>query len=83
LGLVLSFPSQVSGAAPAQGRSEDGTTVWKHHQINKKISYLHPLAWADLNKDGKVFFKMQLLHIGQAGTGLQIRIADFDEDGWK
>ena len=98
----------------------DGTTVWKHHLIDNKISQLHALAWDDMNKDGqpeiitgkryyahsgrdkgaedeiviasyqpslsadgKVSFKKQVLHVGQAGTGLYIRTADLDEDGWK
>ena len=98
----------------------DGTTVWKHHLIDKKISQLHALAWDDLNKDGqpeiitgkryyahsgkdkgakdkivlasyqpslgsdgKVSFTKQVLHVGQAGTGLYIQTADLDGDGWK
>ena len=31
----------------------DGTTVWKHHMIDKKISQMHALAWEDLDNDGK------------------------------
>lgn len=98
----------------------DGTTVWKHHLIDKKISQLHALAWEDLNNDGKleiitgkryyahsgkdrgaedeiiiasfqpsmdengkVSFKKEVLHTGQAGTGLYIQIADLNEDGKK
>ena len=98
----------------------DGTTVWKHHLIDKKISQLHALAWDDLNKDGqpeiitgkryyahsgrdkgaedeiviasyqphldgdgKVSFKKEVLHTGQAGTGLYIHTADLNDDGWK
>ena len=98
----------------------DGTTAWKHHLIDKKISQLHALAWEDLNNDGKpeiitgkryyahsgkdrgaedeiviasfqpgmdengkVSFKKEVLHTGQAGTGLYIQIADLNEDGNK
>ena len=98
----------------------DGTTAWKHHLIDKKISQLHALAWDDLNNDGKpeiitgkryyahsgkdrgaedeiviasfqssidengkVSFKKEVLHTGQAGTGLYIQIADLNEDGNK
>lgn len=31
---------------------KDGTTVWKHHLIDKKISQMHALAWEDLDNDG-------------------------------
>ena len=98
----------------------DGTTVWKHHLIDKKICQLHAMAWDDLNNDGKpeiitgkryyahsgrdrgaedeivlasyqpnldvngnVSFKKDILHTGQAGTGLYIQIADLNGDGWK
>ena len=30
---------------------KDGTTVWKHHLIDKKISQMHALAWEDLDND--------------------------------
>jgi hypothetical protein len=30
-----------------------------------------------------VTFKKQVLHVGQAGTGLYIHTADLDGDGWK
>ena len=43
------------------------------------IASFQPLV----DEDGKVSFKKEILHTGQAGTGLQIRIADLDEDGWK
>jgi len=36
-----------------------------------------------LGADGKVTFKKQVLHVGQAGTGLYIQTADLDDDGWK
>ncbi|MBP52073.1 MAG: hypothetical protein CMI27_02895 [Opitutae bacterium] len=98
----------------------DGTTVWRHHLIDKKISQMHVLAWEDLDNDGEkeiisgkryyahsgrdrgaedeivivrymprlgndgsVSFKKEILHSGKAGTGLQIRVADLDGDGWK
>ena len=98
----------------------DGTTVWRHHLIDKQISQMHTLAWEDLDndgeneiisgkryyahsgrdrgaedeivivrymprigKDGSVFFKKEILHNGRVGTGLQIRVADLDGDGWK
>ena len=35
------------------GQEKDGTTVWKHHLIDKKISQMHALAWEDLDNDGK------------------------------
>jgi hypothetical protein len=34
-------------------------------------------------KDGTVSFTKEILHRGQAGTGLQIRVADLNGDGWK
>jgi hypothetical protein len=37
----------------------------------------------ELNKDGSVSFTKEVLHRGQAGTGLQIRVADLNGDGWK
>lgn len=36
-----------------------------------------------LGNDGSVSFKKEILHSGNAGTGLQIRVADLDGDGWK
>ena len=36
-----------------------------------------------LDADGKVSFKKQVLHVGQAGTGLYIHTADLNGDGWK
>ena len=99
---------------------KDGTTVWKHHMIDKTISQMHALAWDDLDKDGhpeiisgkryyahsgkdrgaedeivivrylpkleddgQVSFRKEIVHSGQAGTGLYIVTADLDKDGWK
>jgi hypothetical protein len=96
---------------------QDGTTVWKHHLIDKKISQLHAMAWSDLNNDGQpeiitgkryyahsgrdrgaedeieiasfqpkreidgtVSFKKEIIHTGQAGTGLYIQVADLNGD---
>lgn len=98
----------------------NGSTVWRHHLIDKKISQMHTLAWNDLDNDGKpeiisgkhyyahsgrdrgaedeillvrylpmlnreggVSFRKEIIHTGQAGTGLQIRVADLNGDGWK
>ena len=99
---------------------QDGTTVWKHHLIDKKISQLHAMAWSDLNNDGQpeiitgkryyahsgrdrgaedeieiasfqpkretdgtVSFKKEIIHTGQAGTGLYIQVADLNGDDLK
>lgn len=99
---------------------KDGSTVWKHHIIDKKISQLHALAWEDLDNDGKpeiitgkryyahsgrdrgaedeiviasfhpsinaegvVSFQKEILHSGQAGTGLYILTPDLDGNGWR
>lgn len=32
---------------------EDGTTVWRQHQIDKRFSQAHCLAWVDLDNDGQ------------------------------
>jgi hypothetical protein len=36
-----------------------------------------------LGKDGKVSFRKEIVHTGQAGTGLYVLTADLDKDGWK
>ena len=37
----------------------------------------------NLDANGNVSFKKDILHTGQAGTGLYIQIADLNGDGWK
>ena len=36
----------------------------------------------EVNPEGEVTFKKDTLHEGMAGTGLQIRVADLDKNGW-
>ena len=36
----------------------------------------------EVNPEGEVTFKKDTLHKGMAGTGLQIRVADLDKNGW-
>jgi hypothetical protein len=36
-----------------------------------------------MDENGKISFKKEVLHTGQAGTGLYIQIADLNEDGNK
>ena len=36
-----------------------------------------------LEEDGQVSFRKEIVHSGQAGTGLYIVTADLDKDGWK
>jgi hypothetical protein len=60
---------------------KDGTTVWKHHLIDKKISQLHAMAWDDLNKDGQpeiITGKRYYAHSGRdRGAEDEIVIASF------
>ena len=34
--------------------NRDGSTNWRHHLIDDKISQFHSLAWEDLDNDGRV-----------------------------
>ena len=60
---------------------KDGTTVWKHHLIDKKISQLHAITWDDLNKDGQpeiITGKRYYAHSGKdRGAEDEIVIASF------
>lgn len=97
--------------------NRDGSTNWRHHQIDDKNSQNHVLVWEDIDNDGrpelitgrrvrahsgndpgdnepgcvlmykwnaaeKRFTKHVLAENGP-GIGLQIRLADFDGNGWK
>ena len=35
-----------------------------------------------MKSSGVVKFERHIIHEGRAGTGLQIRVADLDDDGW-
>ena len=97
--------------------NKDGSTNWRHYQIDDKVSQNHALVWEDLDRDGQpdlitgrrvrahsgndpgdnepgclYFYKWNraerrfskhLIVDGGPGTGLQIRLADFDGNGWK
>jgi hypothetical protein len=97
--------------------NRDGSTNWRHHLIDDKISQFHSLAWEDLDNDGKPelitgrrvrahsggdpgdnepgcvvmyrwnaatqTFAKQVLADNGPGTGLQLRVADLDGNGWK
>jgi len=96
--------------------NKDGSTNWRHHQIDDKVSQNHCLVWEDIDRDGKpdlitgrrvrehsgndpgdnepgcvYFYKWNpterrfskhLIAENGPGIGLQIRVADFDGNGW-
>jgi len=104
-----------------QLESQDGTTIWRQHLIDKRFSQGHALAWDDVDNDGQaelITGKRYFAHSGKdagardeitiqyydwnpktgswkknlissaapgegPGTGLQIRVHDLDENGWK
>ncbi len=101
--------------------ANDGSTNWRQHLIDKKLSQAHALAWDDIDNDGVpelITGKRYYAHSGNdsgaedpvtihyykwrpktgtftkhnvsvgkpgegPGTGLQIRVADLDDNGWK
>lgn len=97
--------------------NRDGSTNWRHHLIDDKVSQVHCLAWEDIDRDGapelitgrrvrahsgndpgdnepgclyyykwdraaRRFAKYPIATDGP-GSGLQIRVADLDGNGWK
>jgi len=97
--------------------NKDGSTNWRHHLIDDKVSQNHCLVWEDFDNDGRPDlitgrrvrahsgndpgdnepgcvnlyqwnvaerrFTKQVLADNGPGTGLQIRLADLDGNGWK
>lgn len=97
------------------GLNDQGTPNWKEHEIDRRYSQPHALAWADLTGDGQpelitgkryyahngrdpggeempclyyytwdrdhMTFQRHVIDEGHVGTGLQIVVEDFDQDG--
>lgn len=68
-----------------QDTQKDGQTTWRIHEIDKKFSQAHALAWEDIDNDGQpelITGKRYFAHSGSdPGSGDKATVHYYDWDG--